>query len=154
VRRRERALGLVSIVRPAQQVEILDGRLAAAADRLPMIELHEPTLRASSTRLAHERALSTVALVHRPAHLRRDAPRIGRLVTRLPGARTGRRAEPLFLHLRDQGVERAIDHHREVTRRVAVAQQRPRALQLLVRRPADRQLQSETLGRKRLHACS
>ena len=60
--RAERALGLVLIVRPAQEAQVLDRGLAAPCERLDMVELHVPAPLAAPAALGHERAAPLVAL--------------------------------------------------------------------------------------------
>jgi len=63
--RAEHALGLVLVVRPAQQPQILDRRLPAACHRLDVVELHVATAFAAPAALRHERAAPLVALPDR-----------------------------------------------------------------------------------------
>jgi hypothetical protein len=70
----------------------------------------------------------------------------------LRGSRSRRTA--LLLELREQRVERALDHHRQVARRVAVAHEIARAFELVAKRGASRELQLVARVRERLEARS
>jgi hypothetical protein len=129
--RSESAFCLVLVMRPAQQAHVLDGRRSAIRHGDDVVVL-QPLVRAASTPVvADERAAAAVPLPHFPSDMRRNAshPLIG-AATALRSARTRHLA---LLELRDQSVQRAVEHPADLSSRNGVAQQGPRSLELLPR---------------------
>ena len=105
-----------------------------------MIQLEERARRASLARRARERALLAVAREDLASHRPGDVTRLRRAHRAL---RTRRLSQPLLLELVEQRVERAVDHHREVAARIAMAHQIPRTLELLPQLLARHEVQRD-----------
>jgi len=68
----EIALGLVSIVRTAPQLDVLDCRLSARSVGHDVVKLEEGPLCAAATIVGHEGTLAAVARPHRSPDFSRD----------------------------------------------------------------------------------
>src|SRR5262245_48305896 len=113
-----------------------------------MIELDELALRAPVPVFAHERALALIALPDFAPDTRRDMPEAFACLPR-PWLVRGR--EPAALQLRDQGLERHLEHGGDVPGRQLVAEQVLGIAQGLVRLLVDRDLERKPLRRQGLH---
>src|SRR5439155_11125095 len=117
----ERALGPILIVGSTAELHSSRRRTAAARHRVHVIELEEGARRTALTGRADEGALTAIAFPHRALHLGRDMARAGggpRARTRLTGCR-----ELAPLELRNEQVERAVEHRREIAGGDLVTQQ-------------------------------
>jgi hypothetical protein len=97
-----------------------------------MIQLEMPALRTALARFVGERALLAVALEDRAPHGRRNR---ARPLRRRGRGRSGlsRRlhlSEALLLELRDEEVDRRVDHHRQLAVRVAMPHEITRSFEL------------------------
>src|SRR5690349_6032906 len=134
-----------------EKPEAIDRRLATEGNRPAVVKLEEAALATAHARLADERALLAIAVVHRAPDLGGAIPRIGAGRATPAGARPRGGTELLSLQLREQRVEREIEDLGEVARRHQVARQGPGPHDLLLHCLIDRALQGEPLRRERRH---
>jgi hypothetical protein len=108
-----------------------------------VVELERAARRAAAPHLPDERALAGIALPDCAADVGRDAA--------LPCGRPGlapwpeRRRELPSFELANQGIERTVEHVRDLTGRNGMTEQRLRMTQLVVRRFGDRDLEREAV---------
>ena len=84
----ERSLGLVLVVRPAEQPDPPDAGLSTPGVGLDVVEFQISALLTAMTGVTRERALAAIPLPHRPSNLGGDVPALcpGRpAATRLHG---------------------------------------------------------------------
>jgi hypothetical protein len=89
--------------------------IACHGERMPMVELEPPLLRAAPPLLVHEAAPRAVASVHRAAHRRRDVSRsAGRLGSILLDPWSFRPAEAPSFEPLERRTHGMLDDRREV----------------------------------------
>jgi hypothetical protein len=133
------------IVCPAEKPNARNGGLPTARHGFHVIEFQASPRLTALTALAHERALSAVALEDGTLDCGRDQPGVR---TATPWAGSSARRELLLLQLLNQHLQCTLDHLRDVAGRHRVAQQRLRLAKQVVRAAGDGHLQRESLGRE------
>jgi len=136
-------LGLVLIVSPTTETEILDGCLTTPGNWLDVVELELPGGWASATGGAMEGAAATVTLPNRSSY---GSWNLSRTCERPPrDSRTvGSRELPLLELLNTQS-EDSLENSREIVGIHGVAHQVLRIQEEIVRSLVDRHLKSEPL---------
>jgi len=105
-------LALERVVRATEKLDVLDGGLATDPVRLVVVELHERSLVAPPSALAHEGTPAVVAPPNAAPHFRGNVPAARSRTT--TGARAIRRRVLLPAEFFDQEPERALDDLRGI----------------------------------------
>ncbi|HEU0107796.1 MAG TPA: hypothetical protein VFT38_16565, partial [Vicinamibacteria bacterium] len=156
--RAENEIGLVLVVAPAAERDVLDGSRSSLGVGHDVMELEEGALRAPVSAFGDEGALTSIAALRRSLDVHRDIPRSDNGCSKLPirpaadSARSRLRGGPELglLHLLEQQGERAIEDRGRIPVRDLAAEKGLEAPQSLVALLADRELDTVALGRRRL----
>jgi len=149
VRLAEDVLRRETVVRAATDAKVRRCVRASERSRVDVIQLEMPALRTALARSVGKRAPLAVALEDRTPHGRgnraRPVRRRGRTCSSRRALPRGRHlSEALLLELRDEEVDRRVDHDRELAVRVAMAHQVTRSFELRLQLRTRRELHLES----------